>query len=98
MLNIFSKVCFILALICSSNFSHASVSKQMFLVGEIISFDQTHVRVKSGNQEYIFSKADLDHPSYVIGNRIELSFNLNKLNQAKVKGIKSGKNSKSLSI
>lgn len=94
MLNKFAKICFILALTCGSNFARAFLSKQMTLVGEVTSFDQTHVRVKSGNQEYVFLKEELDHPSYSVGNRIEIPFDEKRMRQAKVKKMRSDKISK----
>jgi hypothetical protein len=97
-LNKITRTCFFLALVCNSSFSQASLSKQMTLIGEVIWFDQTHVKIKSGNQEFIFSKEDLDHPRYIIGSQIEIPFNANKMNKAKVNRIKSGKNSKSPSV
>ncbi len=94
----FKTKCIILMFICSSISSYASVAKQMTLVGEIVSFDQNHVKVKSGKQEYTFSKEELDHPNYIVGNRIEIPYDVNKMKKAKIKGNKSDKNLKSPSV
>ena len=85
------KNCLILMLIFTSNFVFASSPKEMTLVGEIVSFDKTHIRIKSGNREYIFSKEELDHPNYVVGQKIEIPFDENKINQAMVKKVKPAK-------
>lgn len=82
------KTCVILALTYFSNFVSASFSKEMTLVGEIVSFDKAQVRIKSGKQEYIFSKEELDHPNYVVGQKIEIPFDENKVKQAMVKKVK----------
>lgn len=85
------KTCFILIFIFGSNFVFASSSKEMALVGEIISFDKTHIRIKSGKQEYIFSKEEVDHPNYVVGQKIEVPFDINKIKQAMIKKVKPAK-------
>jgi len=83
-----AKTCLILMIIWGSNYIFASSPKEMTLVGEIVSFDKTNVKIKSGKQEYIFSKAELDHPSYVVGQKIEIPFDENKIKQAMVKKVK----------
>lgn len=82
------KTYFILSLICYTNLSFAAFAKDMTVVGEIVSFDQTHVKIKSGKQVYIFSKSELDHPNYIVGNKIEIPFDENRMKQAKIKTVK----------
>lgn len=88
------RIYFTLNLICFLNMAHASVSKEMSLVGEVISFDHTHVRIRSGAQEYNFAKEDLDHPTYRVGNKIEIPFDANKMERARIKKNKPHKKSK----
>src|SRR5688572_23510019 len=86
------KMCVLLSLISVT--SQASISKKMILVGEIHSFDETHVKVRSGNQEYNFLKTDLDHPKYTVGKRIEIPFDADKMNRAKLPRARSNKKNK----
>lgn len=65
--------------------AQASVSKKFLLIGEIVSFDEARVKIKSGRQEYVFLKQELDLPSYGAGNRIEVPCDLEKLDRARVK-------------
>jgi hypothetical protein len=90
-------LCLLVALVCSSNVATAAVSKEMILVGKIASFDQTHVTVKSGTEDYVFLKEDLDLPSYKVGNPIEVPTNEEKLSKAKVRKSSADKTAKPVS-
>lgn len=80
-------VIFLVALIFV-DISVASVAAKLKLVGKIESFDAENVNMKSGNRIYKFSKAQLKHPTYSVGDPLEIEISRQELANLKSKSAK----------
>lgn len=79
---------FLILALSNATAGHAAISKNLYLVGEVLSFKQNQVRVKSGQQEFKFPRNEVDHPNYAVGTQIEIPYDKDKMNLARVKSTK----------